>query len=314
MGVPRYFLIAGGTGRQGGAAVNALLADKESTVSPEQLYVITRDIAGSAASKLASKGINLVSGVLGQPNEIFEHLKTHGAHLSQTAIFLAQAHGPTELNDARLFIDAAVKHGSQYFVYSSVDRGGKELSDHDPSYCKTFADKFHIEKHLISTTSKERKGGGDHKSMDYTILRPVWFADNALWGFPGRLCMTGWKENMHGKRMQIVTTKDIGSWAAEALLRPDKANLRNTAVSIASDVLDFEELDRIFQEETGKGVGVTYGWLARVMIWLVTDLRTMFGFINEREYGADLEQLSKTVQPTTFRHWVREAVGRTGRS
>lgn len=120
--------------------------------------------------------------------------------------------------------------------------------------------------------------------------------------------MTGWREIMEGKRMQVVVTKDIGRWAAEALLRPDGAGLRNTAVSIASDELTFEEVDRISREETGQPVGVTYGWLARWIIWAITDLRTMFAFINERDYGADLEWLAKTVEPTTFRQWINETV------
>ncbi|KFY14395.1 hypothetical protein V491_06057 [Pseudogymnoascus sp. VKM F-3775] len=111
---------------------------------------------------------------------------------------------------------------------------------------------------------------------------------------------------MGGKRMQVTTTKDIGRWATEALLRPDASGIRNSALSIASDYLSFDELDAIFRKETGKPVGITYGWLARLMIWMVEDLRTMFGWINERDYGANLEELAKTVKPTTFREWVKE--------
>jgi uncharacterized protein YbjT (DUF2867 family) len=308
MTAPLYFLVAGGTGRQGGSVINALLADEISPVLPEHVYVITRDPKGPSALKLAARGINLVLGVLGQPDSIFEHLQTHGVQFSQTGAFLVQAHGPTELNDARLFIDAAISHGIEYLVYSSVDRGGKDLSDRDASYCKTFVDKYHIEKHLIAATSGSRPSAKEHKGIDYTILRPVWFADNAQWGFAGRLCMTGWRENMRGKRMQLVTTKDIGRWAVEAFLRPDRADLRNTAVSIASDELTFQEIDKIFRQETGEPVGVTYTWLTRLMIWAITDLRTMFAWINEREYGADLKWLAGTVEPTTFRQWVIETV------
>jgi hypothetical protein len=118
--------------------------------------------------------------------------------------------------------------------------------------------------------------------------------------------MAGWRENMKGKRMQVTTTKDIGRWAAEAFLRPDAPGIRNTAISIASDYLSFQEIDTIFRKETGTPVSVTYGLFARLMIWLVADLRTMFGWINERDYGADLEELAKTVKPTTFREWVKE--------
>jgi hypothetical protein len=108
--------------------------------------------------------------------------------------------------------------------------------------------------------------------------------------------------------MQVTTTKDIGRWAAEAFLRPDGSGIRNTSLSIASDFLSFDEIDDIFRKETGAPVAVTYGWLARLMIWLVKDLRTMFAWIDERDYGADLEELAKTVKPTTFREWVRETV------
>ncbi|KAI6780457.1 uncharacterized protein J7T54_002854 [Emericellopsis cladophorae] len=301
MSSPTSFLIAGGTGRQGGAVVNALLADKSTSIQPEDIYVLTRNTEGAAATALAARGVSLVRGELGQPDAIFKQLAGQDVNLSKTATFLAQAHGPTELTDAKGFIDAAVTNGTSYFVYSSVDRGGKELSDRDASYCKTFSDKFQIEKHLEAASA-----GGKH--INFTILRPTWFADNALWGFPGQLCMTGWRENMKGKRMQVVITKDIGRWAAEALLRSDASGIRNTAVSIASDYLSFQDIDDIFRKETGSPVGVTYGWLARLMIWLVKDLRTMFAWINERDYGADLEELSKTVKPTTFREWVKEAV------
>ncbi|KAJ9614355.1 hypothetical protein H2200_002491 [Cladophialophora chaetospira] len=300
------FLIAGGTGRQGGAVVNALLTDKISPVTPQQIYVITRDTTGPVAAKLAAQGINLVPGVLGKSDSIFEHLRNQAIQLNHTGVYLVQAHGPTELDDARLFITAARNCGVQYLVYSSVDRGGKELSDRDASYCKTFSDKFQIEKHLITTASEFATGAKGDSGMDYTILRPVWFADNALWGFNGRLCMTGWRDNMKGKRMQVVATKDIGRWAAEAFLRPDEAHLRNTAVSIASDELTFEDIDRIFREETGKPVGVTNSWMTWFLIWVITDLRTMFSWINERDYGADLPWLARTVEATTFRQWLKE--------
>ena len=299
MSSPKSFLITGGTGRQGGAVVQALLADRSTPIQPKDIYVLTRNTEGAAAAKLSSRGVRLVRGELGQSDAIFKQLEGLGVDLSQTAAFLAQAHGPTELSDARTFIDAAVASGLLYLVYSSVDRGGKELSDRDASYCKTFSDKFHVEKHLEAARAAA-------KHISFTILRPTWFADNALWGFPGRLCMTGWRENMNGKRMQVVTTKDIGRWAAEALLRPDVSGLRNTAVSIASDYLSFQEVDEIFRKETGGPVGVTNGWLARLMIWSVADLRTMFAWINERDYGADLEELAKTIKPTTFRQWIKE--------
>lgn len=283
---PTNFLIAGGTGRQGGAVVNALL---KVGVNPNQVYVITRNSTSDSATRLSKRGIRLIQGTLDEPQSIFHQLQD----VPQIGAFLAQAHGPTEVRDAKLFIDAAVDFNVQYLVYSSVDRGGRERSDRDPSYCKTFSDKFEIEQHLRT------------KAIDHTILRPTWFADNALWGFNGRLCMTGWRDNMGGKRMQVVVTADIGRWAVEAFMKPD--GLRNEAISIASDELSFAELDEIFYDETGEHIAVTYGWLARFMIWAIKDLHTMFAWINERDYGADMEGLQRRLQPTTFREWVKES-------
>ncbi|KAM5345655.1 hypothetical protein ACJ41O_011516 [Fusarium nematophilum] len=300
MSVTKYFLIAGATGRQGGATVDALLSDPSLDVDPTRVYAITRQAAGPGAKKLVEKykGINIISGDLSNPKDIFQQLDS--TILAQTSVFLAQAHGPTELSDAKGFISAAAAAAIPYFVYSSVDRGGRQLSDKDPSFCKTFSDKFLIEKHLEGVCSTH--------AMDYTIIRPTWFADNAWWGFPGRLCMTGWRENMAGKKMQVTVTRDIGRWAAEGLVRPDRTGIRNEALSVASDELSFAEVDDIFVRHTGKGVPVTYGFLARFVIWMVEDLNTMFRFIGERAYGADLEWLRGQLESTTFEEWVRSEV------
>lgn len=104
--------------------------------------------------------------------------------------------------------------------------------------------------------------------------------------------------------MQVVTTTDIGRWAAEALVRPDRFGLRNQALSVASDELSFEEVDEMFEKKTGQGVPVLNGWLAWGMIWCVRDLRTMFNFIGERQYGADLGWLSERIKPVKFEEWV----------
>jgi uncharacterized protein YbjT (DUF2867 family) len=138
MSTPQHFLIAGATGRQGGAIASSLLAHSDFKIESNRVWAITRDAAGASCQRLTSKwpDINIVAGDLKTPQAIFEQLGSH--ILPQTAVFLAQAHGPTELSDAKGFIDAAATHGGAYFVYSSVDRGGRKLSDADPSYCKTF--------------------------------------------------------------------------------------------------------------------------------------------------------------------------------
>ncbi|KAK9419408.1 hypothetical protein SUNI508_07383 [Seiridium unicorne] len=303
----QYYLVAGATGRQGGAVVDALLSHPTVKVAPSSIYAITRQAGGPGATKLCDKyrGIRILPGNLSDPNSIFQQLE-HSI-LSKAGVFLAQTHGLTELGDAKGFIDAAVMNGIPYFVYSSVNCGGREISDVDPSYCKTFSDKFHIEQRLRKAAGSSQSGS---KKMDYTIIRPTWFADNAYWGFPGQLCLTGWRENMKGKTMQVTVIRDIGRWAVEAFVRPDEIGIRNQALSIASDELSFNEVDKIFMRHTGKGVPVTYGLLARLVIWMVNDLHTMFKFIGERPYGADLPWIANHLKPTTFEQWVKDEVPR----
>ncbi|KAI5468167.1 hypothetical protein BGZ63DRAFT_373058 [Mariannaea sp. PMI_226] len=308
MSVFEYYLVAGATGRQGGAVIKALLTHPSIQLNARNVFAISRQPDGPGAKRLRERyeGINIVCGDLKSSEEIFQQLDKN--IIRKTGVFLAQAHGPTEVEDGKAFINAAEKNGVPYFVYSSVDRGGLELSDRDPSYCKTFSDKFLIEQHLKNVCGSSPKNS--HK-MDYTILRPTWFADNAWWGFPGQLCMTGWRENLKGKTLQVTVTKDIGRWAAEALMRPDRSGIRNQALSIASEELSFDDVDRIFKKHTTKGVPVTYNLLARFVIWAMRDLNTMFQFIGERTYGADLIWLKTHLEPTTFETWVEENVPRS---
>lgn len=294
--LPQY-LIFGGTGRQGGSVINALLSSSPA-VLPSQIHAVTRNAAGSSAVRLASRGINIVQGDLIESPSVMKKLESSGITLSKTFVYFAQAHGPTEVDEAKSLIDASVASGVRYIVYSSVDRGGKEASDRDASYCKTFSDKYIIEKYLEQTTK--------HTTLDYTIIRPTWFIDNASWGFPGRLSMTAWRDVMDGKKLQVTSTKDIGRWAAFAMLRPDEASLRNSALSIASDELTFDKMNAIFKQETGRDIELMNGLVVRAMVWMTKDLRTMFGWIKERDYGADMDELKKYMEPYTFRQWASD--------
>ncbi|KAF4976947.1 hypothetical protein FZEAL_6451 [Fusarium zealandicum] len=191
MSTIEYYLVAGATGRQGGATVDALLNHPDFKIDQNKVYALSRQATGPGAVKLRQKynDINILSGDLNDPSGIFQQL----------------------------------------------------------------------DKSILGKTA-------------------------------------------------VTVTKDIGRWAVEGLVRPDRTGIRNQAVSIASDELSFKDIDDIFLKHTGKGVPVTYGFLARFVIWMVKDLNTMFGFIGERPYGADLAWLRAQLEPTTFQKWVKNEV------
>ena len=52
MATIEYFLIAGATGRQGGATVDALLTHPDIKIKPKQVYALTRQASGPVASEV----------------------------------------------------------------------------------------------------------------------------------------------------------------------------------------------------------------------------------------------------------------------
>jgi hypothetical protein len=74
----------------------------------------------------------------------------------------------TEEAQGRALVDEAVANGVEWFVYSSVDRGGDEKSWDNPTPIPHFISKHNIELYL-------REKAGD--KMMWSILRPTAFMD-----------------------------------------------------------------------------------------------------------------------------------------
>lgn len=69
----RTVLITGGTGKQGGAVINSLLAAKADL----EILAVTRNASSGAAQKLAQKSsaIKLITGDLNNVDDIFKKAK-----------------------------------------------------------------------------------------------------------------------------------------------------------------------------------------------------------------------------------------------
>jgi uncharacterized protein YbjT (DUF2867 family) len=200
----------------------------------------------------------------------------------------------TEEKQGKALVDAALKNNVKHFVYSSVDRGN-EASLNNPTYIPHFIHKHNIEHHLIDSTK-----GTD---MQWTILRPVAFIDGLSNDFLGRVFATAWKVVLKGKPLQVVAVSDIGFFAAQAFIKPDA--YREKALSITSDELTYDEFAKIFKSKTGKDVPTTFDFLARFVLWMVTDLGKMYRWFHDEGYKADLQEL-KRMHPglKDFRSWL----------
>lgn len=182
----------------------------------------------------------------------------------------------------KALVDSAIKHGVKHFVYSSVDRSG-EKSIHNPTDIPHFVSKHNIETYLIAQT--------ENTDMGWTILRPVAFMENFDGGFVGKVFATAWRLVVKSRPLQLIATEDIGIFAAKSFLDPD--TFRGKAISLAGDDLTYKQMAQVFKEKTGAEAPETWGFVARLVLWLSEEMGTMFRFFEKEGYGANIEDLKR---------------------
>ena len=291
----REVLIVGATVQQGRATIAALHASTPHNPAL-QILALTRSASSPKSQSLltAYPDIVLVEGDTKDPGPIFK------AHPNISSVFLVTVPSDEE-EQAKPLIDAAVAPESQvdHIVFSSVDRGGDQVSWERPTEVPHFATKHRIEQHLRRSCEEAGKR--------WTILRPTGFMDNYAPNFFGKLMATLWKAGMPtDRKMQLVSTHDIGVFAAKALSNPDKWAGR--AVGLAGDDLSFTEVRDIFKKTVGEELPTTYSLLSLPVLWWVEEARESFEWFSTVGYGADIDSLRRE-EPglQTFEKWLRKS-------
>ena len=295
MSAPRTILITGATGKQGGAVITNLLTSSTKRTQPLKMIALTRDVQSRGAQKLAAKpNISVIEGDLSYPNAIFARTGPIWG------VFHVQINSDVEEEQGKPFIDAAVAHGVEFYVYASGDRGGPERSSHDPTWVKNFAAKYNIEKHLQGHAQSSSR-------LSYTILRPVTFFDNLTNDVHGKGFARMW-EQMGPKRLQMVATQDIGWFAANAFLNPDKNH--NASLTIVGDELSHAEADAIYQEIMGSPMQLAPCLIGSAVKYFKQDtVGDMFRWFEEVGYGGNVEECRR-VHPDVqdYRTWLIESI------
>jgi len=142
----------------------------------------------------------------------------------------------------------------------------------------------------------------------WTFLRPVAFFENLSNDFFGKGFVAMFRLNGLDRKMQMISTKDIGRVAAEAFLNADKDEYRNQAISLAGDSLSPNEMAKIFKESTGQPIIETYSVVGRMIKWAMhNDLGLMFNWIRDTGFGADVQGLRQRYPfMQDFRAWLEE--------
>ena len=193
-------------------------------------------------------------------------------------------------------VDAAIANGVRHFVYTSVDRGGAQ-SDTNPTYVPHFISKHHVEQYLKAESAKT--------NMIWTILRPVGFLDALEPDFFGKVLGTILHQ-MGDKKLQFVSTKDIGVFAAMALTHPE--TFKNRAISLAGDEVNFKEADQVYRKLYNRHLPTTFSLLATGLRWMVPDLGLMVKWFIESGYGANIDECRRIYpKMQTLEMWLKES-------
>lgn len=292
----RYILIVGATGQQGRATIDALFSSPSYSPSSTQILALTRSATSpkSVALQTAYPDIVLIEGDTRNPEPIFTN------HPSITSVFVVTV-PPNDEEQGLPLIEAAVAPETKvdHIVFSSVDRGGNEASWDTPTKVPHFAAKHRIEiklRELCEGTNKR-----------WTILRPTGFMDTYNPGFFGKFMASLWATAMPAdRRMQLISTHDIGIFAAKALSNPDE--WAGKAVALAGDDLSFGELKEAFKRATGNELPQTFGALTLPVLWWVKDASMSFEWFNTAGWEADINSLREQ-EPglQTFEKWLKES-------
>ncbi|KAK4938320.1 hypothetical protein LTR10_021204 [Elasticomyces elasticus] len=266
----RNILVTGATGKQGGAAIKALLANPPPF--PFHILALTRKSTSKTAQTLAANPkITVIEGDIHDPGAIFSKAGGVGAVWGVFLVTIPSLKKDVEeqeMKQGKDLIDAAVAHD------------------------------YNVEKHLYEKVRGTK--------MTYTVLRPTCFMDNLTPDFPGRVFATMWAR-MGDRGLQFVATKDIGIFAALAFSNHESDDYKNKGISLAGDTLTQAQANEIFWRALGRPMIRSYDFMGTVLQWMIPEMGVMFRWFAEHGYEADEVQcrrLNKDMH--IFESWLLE--------
>lgn len=230
-------VVTGATGQQGSAVISHL---------PRQFHVkaITRDPNKPEGKALAAQGIEVVAADLLDKASLERAFA--GAHgvFAITNFWDGMPSGKPlgadgEVKQGKNLVDAAKAAKVKHFVFSS---SGQNFAY--PSAVPHARSKQEVERYLLDS------------KLPATVLRPAFFMENYNspmmdFGAKARAGTVELPIRAH-QRLQMVSTTDIGHFAALAFERPEA--FLGAAFDLAGDALTPGEVATVFSRVTGKPV------------------------------------------------------------
>jgi uncharacterized protein YbjT (DUF2867 family) len=276
-------LVAGATGRQGGAVVRHLLT------KGWKLRALTRNPDSYAARKLAEQGIELTQADLDDPGSLERAARgVYGIYSVQDFWTVGARR---EVQQGKNLADAAKKVGVEHLVYSSV--GGAERN----TGITHWETKWEVEKYIRGL------------KLPATILRPVSFMETyhilevEIGLLKGKLA-----DPIRGdKPYQTIATDDIGGFAALAFERPKE--FIGMELEIAGSELTNIQAAKVFSRVLNRPVKFKKLPMPIVKLFLGKEFYQMFQWFNTTGYQANIPELRRRypeVHLHSLEEWLRE--------
>jgi uncharacterized protein YbjT (DUF2867 family) len=277
----KTILVAGATGRQGGAVVSHLLKNNFT------VKALSRTPGSVAAQLLASKGIDVVKGDMADAPSLVSAMKgCHGVFSIQNYF---EYGAEKEVAYGKNMADAAKQTGIAHFIYNSVCNADSDTG------VPHFETKHVIKQHIKSI------------GLPATILKPVKFMENYYIPqvFKGILGGKLFDSIKSGKKHQMIAVDDIGAYVADAFI--NAGQYMGKTIELAGDEMTNEEVAVTMQEVLG--IKVKFKRLPLFVVKLVMDkeMYLMFKWFNDKGYTANIAATSKefpSVTVTGLKQWL----------
>jgi len=276
-------LVAGATGRQGGAVVRQMLP------KGWKLRALTRNPKSYAARQLAEKGVELVQGDLDEPASLERAARgVYGIYSVQDFWTVG---AKREVQQGKNLADVAKKAGVEHFVYSSA--GGAERN----SGITHFETKWAVEKHIRSL------------GLPTTVFRPAAFMETyhilevEVGLLKGKLV-----DPIRGdKPYQTIATDDIGGFVALAFDLPKE--FIGLELEIAGSELTNRQTAEVFSRVLNRPVKFQKLPMPIVRLFLGNEFYEMFHWFNTAGFQANIPELRRKypeVHLHSLEEWLRE--------
>ena len=275
-------LVAGATGRQGGAVARRLLDNGH------RVRALTRSPQSPAALELEGMGAVIVHGDFDDRESLDQALA------GTTAAFLVATpyeSGPTvETRQAVAFVDSARSSGTAHLVYSSVASADKRTG------IPHFESKHRVERHIESS------------GMPHTILAPAAFVDDFIDEPDSRAELSqGWLPMPLSatRELQQVSIAEVAELAALAIEQRDRFVGRR--IDVASHSIAGERMAVVLSHATGHEIAYREVPLDDARGQMGDEVAEMFAWFEQAGFDVDIEELRNAypeVRWQTFEEWA----------